>query len=99
MISWGTPNAATPLQPSDHTAMEAALAPYSWLRAFPGAVVVTITAEADRVKLQDQLTAAAAALGNRAHVLMSPGMQGSAGIYRGLLASNLWEQLNKKTVE
>ena len=78
--------------------MEAALVGLDFLRVFPGAGVVGLVAETQRAEIQQRLTGASHQLGNRVHVLISPPMQGGTGFYLGHLASNLWEQLNKKAV-
>jgi hypothetical protein len=97
MIAWGSPTAA-PLTPTDHAQVEAALAGYSWVRAFPGAVVLTINDANDRSAVQQRLVAASQALGGRVHILISPAMQGGSGNYLGFLASTIWDPLNSKAL-
>jgi hypothetical protein len=94
MIAWGRPNGA-PLQPGDHEMMEAALAGYDYLRVFQGCGVVGLVGESQRAEIHQKLTAASQQIESRAHVLISPSIQGGTGFYTGYLASNLWDQLGR----
>jgi hypothetical protein len=98
MIAWGAGKDATPLSTADHAAMESALDGRDWVRAFPGAVVVTVANDAERQVLQDKLVEASKSINGRAFVLISPLMATGTGIYRGFLQQPVWEPLNKKTV-
>jgi hypothetical protein len=96
MVSWGSPNTGAALDATDHAAMGAALVGFDVLTVFPGTVVVTIQAEAQRIDLQTKLMEASGTLAKRPWVLISPAMNGGA-IYRGLVARDLWPELNKRT--
>lgn len=99
MIAWGSPNpAVSPLQPNDHALVEAVLQPYGFARAFPGAGVLTVTDNSQRLKLEEQLvTLSKDSLQNRVQFLISPPMGPTGFLYRGLLSQGLWEPINNKT--
>jgi len=99
MIAWGSPVPSPPLQPGDHQRIEAVLAPYNFVRAFPGSGVLTLADDAQRMALEQQLIALITGeLQNRVQFLTSPLIAPGTGIYRGYLISTVWEPINKKVV-
>jgi hypothetical protein len=99
MIAWGVSQGGVPLTLADHEAIESDLAGQDWLRVFPGVVVITLEGDAQRLALEQKLTALSKERFNsRLLFVMSPPMQSGSGIYRGFLPQPVWEPLNKKTV-
>jgi|tagenome__1003787_1003787.scaffolds.fasta_scaffold20889128_2 hypothetical protein len=95
MIAWGSPDASTPLTLDEHQKIERVLKGHKFLQVFPGAGVLTIETDEQRLGIEQELTAVikAGSLG-RIHVLISPPM-GPGQIYRGFLKKAFWERLNE----
>jgi hypothetical protein len=97
MIAWGSPKADTPLQPQEHAKIEGALENHDFVQVFPGAGVLTITDNEQRVAIEQELTAVIKdGLLGRVQFLISPPM-GPGPIYRGFLPKSYWERLNEKS--
>ena len=97
MIAWGSPDAAAPLMPGEHDRIEAALKGHDYMRVFPGAGVLTIADNEQRLAVEQQLVAIIKEhLPGRVQLLISPPM-GPGQIYRGFLPKGYWERLNEKS--
>ena len=97
MIAWGSPDPNAPLQPDDHARIEAVLSGHDFVRAFPGAGVLTIADNEQRLTLEQQLVAVIRdGLLGRVHILISPPQGPSNFLSRGFLPQAIWEPLNAK---
>jgi hypothetical protein len=95
MIAWGSPDPAAPLEPNEHQKIEAALKPHNFMRIFPGAGVLTIADNEQRLEVEQQLVATIKdGLQGRVQLLISPPMS-SGQFYRGFLPKGFWERLNE----
>jgi hypothetical protein len=98
MIAWGSPKAEAPLQPQEHAKVEAALGKHDFVRVFPGAGVITVADNEQRIAIEQELVGVIkAGLQGRVQLLISPPM-GPGPIYRGFLPKSYWELLNEKSV-
>jgi hypothetical protein len=96
MIAWGSPNPAKPLTPDEHQKMEAALKKHDFMKVFPGAGVLTIPDNEQRLAIESELVAVIKdGLQGRVQLLISPPM-GPGQFYRGFLPKGYWEALNAK---
>jgi hypothetical protein len=96
MIAWGSPDPARPLTSDEHTQIEAALQQHEFMRVFPGAGVLTVTDNDQRLAIESELVAVIkAGLQGRVQLLISPPMSPGQFFYRGFLPKGFWERLNK----
>lgn len=105
MVAWGSAIAGTTLTPEEHEAFEGVLAGHAWVRVFPGAFVVALIYEGERVELSKELSRVAQELnggeptGSRVRVLVSPPIPKESGTYSGWAARGIWPELNKRSIE
>jgi hypothetical protein len=96
MIAWGSPDPAKPLTPDEHKKMEAALQKHDFILVFPGAGVLTIPDNDQRLAIENELvTAIRSSLQGRVRLLISAPM-GPGQFYRGFLPKGFWKSLNEK---
>ena len=97
MIAWGSPDPAAPLKPDEHQKIETALKGYDFMRVFPGAGVLTVADNDERLAVEQKVVAAIKqGLQGRVQVLISP-LMGPGQFYRGFLPKSFWERLNARS--
>jgi hypothetical protein len=105
MIAWGSATAGTDLTSEEHEAFEEVLAGHAWVRVFPGAFVVALIYDGERLELSKGLSRVAQELnggkptGSRVRVLVSPAIPKGSGAYTGWAAKDVWPALNKRSIE
>jgi hypothetical protein len=96
MIAWGSPDPASPLTPDEHQKMEAVLQKHDFMLVFPGAGVLTIPDNDQRLTVEGELVAVIRnGMQGRVRLLISSPM-GPGQFYRGFLPKGFWESLNEK---
>lgn len=97
MIAWGSPKADAPLGPEEHKKIEKVLEGHDFLLVFPGAGVLTVPDNEQRLVVEHEIVAVIKdGLQGRVQLLISPPM-GPGPIYRGFLPKGYWERLNEKS--
>jgi hypothetical protein len=97
MIAWGSPDPAAPLKPDEHQRIETVLKEHDFMLVFPGAGVLTIADNDQRLAVEQKLVAIIKkGLQGRVQLLISPPM-GPGHFYRGFLPKGYWELLNAKS--
>lgn len=105
MVVWGSAIAGIPLTPQEHAEFEKVLAGHAWVRVFPGAFVIALIYEGERLELSKELSRVAQELnggeptGSRVRVLISPPIPKGSGTYAGWAAKEVWPELNKRSIE
>jgi len=75
--------------------MRAAIQAYPWIRPLSTFYVVKIYGEANRLEIQNSMTAVARSAGATVHFLITPAMVG--GQYQGFLPADDWAKINERT--
>ena len=75
--------------------MKSKLSPYSWVRPLTTLYVVQVTGQSTWNTILSELQAVGKANSPKINFIVTPLMSG--GQYNGMLAPNLWEELNKRS--